>query len=244
MQTGEARLSLFLSAEAKPIGLFWLYQKTKEDLGLVLRAQEAPLLREKLELFHFQEDIQFTEFPAFALWEASETMPPEESGRGQLVENALQCQWRSTRFEFRLNHEAKAPEQDRAWELHRIRSLIPRWGDDYDDQTLVLKLGFLELCDDNKGCYAGQEVIERVRTRGGRAPEVLASFESKAELQREMKFLNQDQQPAGRLSKSLCSENRQYFALGFLKTSQLENSRFFLESGESLQLLRHAELRQ
>jgi folate-binding protein YgfZ len=46
-----------------------------------------------------------------------------------------------------------------------------------DASTLVFEPGLEELCDENKGCYIGQEVVERVRSRGGQAPRRLALVE-------------------------------------------------------------------
>jgi aminomethyltransferase len=43
----------------------------------------------------------------------------------------------------------------------------PRYGDDIDDRYLPHETQALEAVHFNKGCYIGQEIVERVRARGG-----------------------------------------------------------------------------
>ncbi len=53
-----------------------------------------------------------------------------------------------------------------ALETLRIEGGIPRYGPDLDEDTLALETGVLEAISFNKGCYVGQEVVERSRSRG------------------------------------------------------------------------------
>ncbi len=53
-----------------------------------------------------------------------------------------------------------------ALETLRIEAGIPRYGPDLDEDTLALETGVLEAVSFNKGCYVGQEVVERSRSRG------------------------------------------------------------------------------
>jgi aminomethyltransferase len=48
----------------------------------------------------------------------------------------------------------------------RIENGIPRWGDDLRDTTLVQESGQMHAVSFTKGCYLGQEIVERVRARG------------------------------------------------------------------------------
>lgn len=54
----------------------------------------------------------------------------------------------------------------RAQELLRIETGIPRYGVDMDESTLLLETGLDRAVSFEKGCYLGQEVVERIRSRG------------------------------------------------------------------------------
>jgi glycine cleavage system T protein len=54
----------------------------------------------------------------------------------------------------------------KALEILRIESGIPRYGIDMDESTLLLETGLEQAVSFDKGCYLGQEVVERIRSRG------------------------------------------------------------------------------
>jgi len=53
-----------------------------------------------------------------------------------------------------------------AQELLRVEAGIPRYGVDMDENTLFLEIGLDDAISFHKGCYLGQEVVERIRSRG------------------------------------------------------------------------------
>jgi glycine cleavage system T protein len=53
-----------------------------------------------------------------------------------------------------------------ALETLRIEAGIPRYGAELDEETLPLEAGLLNALSFTKGCYPGQEIIERARSRG------------------------------------------------------------------------------
>jgi len=53
-----------------------------------------------------------------------------------------------------------------AYELWRIESGVPRYGRDVTAETLALEVPFDDAIAFGKGCYLGQEVVERVTARG------------------------------------------------------------------------------
>jgi folate-binding protein YgfZ len=62
-----------------------------------------------------------------------------------------------------------APIGRDAWEILRIEAGIPVYGKDMNDRTLAMEMGpaFIEShISFGKGCYTGQEVVERIRSRG------------------------------------------------------------------------------
>ena len=53
-----------------------------------------------------------------------------------------------------------------ALETLRIEAGIPRYGPDLAEDTLPLEAGLLNALSFTKGCYVGQEIVERARSRG------------------------------------------------------------------------------
>jgi aminomethyltransferase len=56
-----------------------------------------------------------------------------------------------------------SPEDAR---IVRIENGIPRYGEDISERYLVQETQALQAVHFNKGCYLGQEIVERVRSRG------------------------------------------------------------------------------
>jgi glycine cleavage system T protein len=53
-----------------------------------------------------------------------------------------------------------------ALETLRIEAGVPRYGTELNEDTLPLEAGLLNALSFTKGCYIGQEVVERTRSRG------------------------------------------------------------------------------
>ena len=53
-----------------------------------------------------------------------------------------------------------------ALDVLRIEAGIPWYGRDFDDTTLISEVGLETAISYTKGCYLGQEVVERVAARG------------------------------------------------------------------------------
>jgi folate-binding protein YgfZ len=52
------------------------------------------------------------------------------------------------------------------WTEHRIENILPFYGHEISPQHHPLACGLAELVHPNKGCYIGQEVLTRMRSRG------------------------------------------------------------------------------
>ena len=48
----------------------------------------------------------------------------------------------------------------------RVENGLPRYGDDFDQTSLPQEIPQLQAVSFNKGCYLGQEIVERIRARG------------------------------------------------------------------------------
>jgi len=66
----------------------------------------------------------------------------------------------------RLVAEGALPVGEEAIERHRIAAGIPRFGVDATAENLPTECGYDDAIAYDKGCYAGQEVLARIRTYG------------------------------------------------------------------------------
>jgi folate-binding protein YgfZ len=55
---------------------------------------------------------------------------------------------------------------EEAQNLLRVEAGVPRYGIDFNEENLLLEVGLDHAVSFNKGCYLGQEVVERIRSRG------------------------------------------------------------------------------
>jgi folate-binding protein YgfZ len=55
---------------------------------------------------------------------------------------------------------------EEAHEILRLEAGIPRYGIDFTEDNLLLEAGLRNAVNFQKGCYLGQEVVERIRSRG------------------------------------------------------------------------------
>ena len=55
---------------------------------------------------------------------------------------------------------------EKAHNILRVEAGIPRYGVDFTEDNLLLEVGLDQAVSFTKGCYLGQEVVERIRSRG------------------------------------------------------------------------------
>jgi folate-binding protein YgfZ len=65
-----------------------------------------------------------------------------------------------------LSHGGATPVGAEALELHRIALGIPRYGQDIRERDLPQETEQARALNFSKGCYIGQEIVERIRSRG------------------------------------------------------------------------------
>ncbi len=53
-----------------------------------------------------------------------------------------------------------------ALEIYRVAQGLPRYGQDIRERDLPQETGQQRALNFNKGCYVGQEIVERIRSRG------------------------------------------------------------------------------
>jgi len=191
-------LCLLLAADAKVVSFFWI-ERQSDALRLYGMKNELDSLREKLELYRFTEEV---------LWE-------NEGGVKAQFEEVGEDGWTPLKISF--HPQSSHPSMSEAeWLQMRIQKLLPLRDWDFDQTQNVFELGLTGACDENKGCYIGQEVVERVRSRGGRATRHLASAQFKSEIQAS-EGLCVETEKVGKLTKSVVSATTGYQALSWIE---------------------------
>ncbi len=69
-------------------------------------------------------------------------------------------------FARRLKQRGASWVGGRAQNILRIEAGIPLYGSDFNEENLLLEVGLENSYSYTKGCYLGQEVVERIRSRG------------------------------------------------------------------------------
>lgn len=191
LKPGEGLYTLFLSAQGKIIADAYLYN-FGESFLLDTPAEVIAKLTEYLDRFIIADDVEMRDeterWSALGL-EGPESLGtaaelgiaiPEESfgisdwGNGFVARTAatgpVGVRLFVPRSEFPALRERLAglgiPEASGAdADVVRIENGVPRYGDDFNERHLAAEAGLMHAVHNNKGCYVGQEIVERVRSR-------------------------------------------------------------------------------
>jgi folate-binding protein YgfZ len=110
-----------------------------------------------------------------------------------------------------------------AVEIRRIEAGIPRYGLDMDSKTLPQETGQLHAISFTKGCYIGQETVERIHSRGHVNRQLVGlRFEGKCGVARDMMVLVKGH-PSGFITSAAYSFGlRRTIALAYLRRESAE----------------------
>ncbi len=183
---GQVNYTFLLNAQGRIQGDGDVYATPAALLFATDRAQ-APRLAAHLDRFIIMDDVELTPEQgvsaiglagpraAQALAEAGFAAPPP----GAFVESqtALLAHTRSDMYTLwvadldvvswweRLGQAGATPCGVQAVEALRVLAGIPRYGADIHDKSLAQETGQTRALNFNKGCYLGQEIVERIRSR-------------------------------------------------------------------------------
>lgn len=116
-----------------------------------------------------------------------------------------------------------APAGSNALESLRIVEGIPAYGTDIHEKHLAQETSQTRALHFNKGCYLGQEIVERIRSRAN-IHRVLRQFELKGSIPARGAELTADGKPVGHLSSVatlLYGGQNRTFAIGEVRTEAL-----------------------
>jgi len=209
MPMNEGALSLFLTPEGRVSAEFWVL-KTKEGLELYCLQTSSNQLLSLIDRYHFSEAFEVLKIESLKMSFKETSLKGE--GLLRWESDRFKGIWRGIEWSFL---KTSPEEVDPDWNRIRIQHLIPEYLTDYNEKTLVFDLGFDELCDPKKGCYIGQEIVERVRSRGGAPTRSLCLFEWSSEVP-SFSIVSLEDKPIGSTTSSLISKNI-IQGLGFIK---------------------------
>lgn len=117
-----------------------------------------------------------------------------------------------------------------AQETLRVEAGIPRYGVDMDEETLLLETGLDHAVSFTKGCYLGQEVVERIRSRGHVNRKLAGMILKGDRVAQRGSLVRAGEKEIGRVTSSVFSPARKSpVALGYLH-------RDFLQAGTQVSI--------
>jgi folate-binding protein YgfZ len=125
-----------------------------------------------LEMFHFQEKIEIkdrtSELALIGLWRSKENLLKQswQSSREKNLSYALLPRDEYGKVILELHKQGLAFLGMRLFHYFRIQAGLPWMGWEVGPADLVLEAGLDDFVARNKGCYPGQEVVERIFTYG------------------------------------------------------------------------------
>ncbi len=100
------------------------------------------------------------------------------------------------------------------WRARRVAHWVPRFGVDFDSRNIPHETGQFHAVSFTKGCYTGQEIVERVHSRG-RVRRTMVGIElSTARIPADLEVRHGDL-PVGTMTSATASRDRPETASGF-----------------------------
>lgn len=175
MQPGQSLYAFFLNAQGRILADVWIY--CAED-HLLLDVE--PEVREKifahLDRYIIADDAALEDVTAStAELEVSGPRAEAIGGSGIVFNRTLTG---APGFRVVMPVEEKAAQMAELQSagcveakleearVVRIENGVPRYGEDITEGNLAQETGLMHALHFNKGCYLGQEIVERVRSRG------------------------------------------------------------------------------
>lgn len=120
----------------------------------------------------------------------------------------------------------------------RLEHGIPRYGDDITERYIAHETGQMQALHFQKGCYLGQEIVERVRSRGLVNRQLTAlSIAGQAIPARGEKILNGEKE-VGEVTSAAWSPAADAFrALGYLRLDARQSSGLRTAGGDAVQVV-------
>lgn len=191
LQDGEVRHGAFLTGRGTVVTLGF-FARLSDKYRYVVASPQGPIAAEHIEKFHFAENFNLSDLSGEqALWGlyghaihaklGIGNLEPLKVFEAKLGEISL---WGFKDdvdphlvFTFSPRAQGQAFAQAlsemgvsflglRVFERLRIEGAVPAVGSEISEKEIILETGFDRAVARNKGCYPGQEVVERIFTYG------------------------------------------------------------------------------
>lgn len=163
---GGGNRGLLLSGQSKMVAQFDVLRIEEKIFWLVAPEECFPDLMEEIERLHFAEELNLE-----VMENSFQMVPGISSGE---LEFSVKESWPAVVPGFEVKPgSGLLPE---LFHFERIAALVPWPKMDWDRNTNALEAGVLPWIDRYKGCYPGQEVVEKSLNIGHPA-RVLVAFE-------------------------------------------------------------------
>ncbi len=187
LRPGHGNYTFLLNAQGRIQGDGHVYA-LPDALLLATDHAQAPRLAEHLDRFIIMDDVELAQEKdvtafglagpqAAVLLEEVLSAPPPPAGQFTAVGRGLVAQERPGQYLLwasaadapalwqRFQAAGAVPCGIEAVEALRVLEGVPRYGSDIGEKTLAQETGQSRALNFNKGCYLGQEIVERIRSR-------------------------------------------------------------------------------
>jgi len=167
----QTRLGAFLTGRSWVVALGF-FQSEGAGFRLWVPAEQKVALEEHLEKLHFAEDLQRVDVSGDWALVGAYGFAPTGTARSWPDPLIAGLTWvcvprgEATEMLQRWQSEGHPLAGEAEYEYLRLQAGLPRVGKEIGAETLLLEAGLEKAVDRNKGCYPGQEVIERIFTYG------------------------------------------------------------------------------
>lgn len=257
LQAGGGQWSSLLDGKGHWISDLLLFRLDDEEGHPVILIDcphdRVATLLQRIDMMHFGEAITFEELPRARLLTLGPASQALEFGIEAAEDISAECLWISRPDRGVLCRELIGPlDAVRAvaealyaegavptgWvvlDILRVEAAQPRWGTDFDGESILPETGEWHRASLAKGCYAGQEVVAKVDTYG-EAPRqlVLLDFGENAQPLRGAALQDAEDKAVGTVTSWVWSPLRdRAIGLGIVKRRALrEGSELRAISGE------------
>tara|TARA_Y100000590_G_C15699301_1_gene1006237 strand:- start:1118 stop:1924 length:807 start_codon:yes stop_codon:yes gene_type:complete len=159
-----------LNSQGKFLFFFYL-QKIKTDSFLIYieetKSQTLQQLLEWFDLYHFGEDISWNKKDDALYWIIGDDILKDQ------ILTFLEPSFLDKKISI-TNQKIDLPIQKReSLEIQRINKLFPRAGHEISPQWNPIEVGLSSILKSKQGCYPGQEVLEKIISRGSPAKKLI-----------------------------------------------------------------------
>ena len=155
----------FLNGQGKLISLFTAFETAQDQIQLFVEPSMLSATQKYLEQMHFSEDLKIAVQPKFCL-----EFRNEKASRPEAISA---YNWGIPGFYLFTDSpiDTKQFSDYRILSQEKFDALRAQYGfakplQDLTNDHLLLEAGLEDWIDRNKGCYPGQEVVEKIYTYG------------------------------------------------------------------------------